>query len=121
MRGCGLLQNDLLMQLSDAVVVTIFLIVHTPQWSNFGTRIRATKNSIKLNANTTRHSFSKTPSIAIISSLQPSKVDPSERAHRSNIDCNNATVKLVRLVIALSALSVCGKVAIAADLHPIVA
>jgi len=45
----------------------------------------------------------------------------TELCCRSNIDCNNATVKLVRLVIALSALSVCGKVAIAADLHPIVA
>jgi len=39
---------------------------------------------------------------------------------RSNIDCNNAIVKLVRLIIALSVLSICGKVAIAADLHPIV-
>lgn len=39
---------------------------------------------------------------------------------RSNIDSNNATVKLVRLIIALSVLSIWGKVAIAAELHPIV-
>jgi len=39
---------------------------------------------------------------------------------KSNIDSNNATVKLVRLIIALSVLSIWGKVAIAADLHPIV-
>src|SRR6266516_1338974 len=39
---------------------------------------------------------------------------------RSNIDCNNAIVKLVRLIIALGVLSICGKVAIAANLHPIV-
>lgn len=74
MHGCALSQNDLLMQLLHAMEVTICLIVHTPHWSNFGTRIRATKNSIKLNANTTRQSFSKTCSIAIMSKQQQGKV-----------------------------------------------
>jgi hypothetical protein len=47
--------------------------------------------------------------------------DYPRRIRRRSIDCYNATVKLVRLVFALSVLSIGGKVAIAAEPHPIVA